>query len=54
METFIEKSNPIAHEFPPLSNSYKVYMIVSIQSDLKKDVPDFSSINNIFGIIILI
>ena len=27
-------------------NSYKVYMIVSIQSDLKKDVPDFSSINN--------
>ena len=26
METFIEKSNPIAHEFPPSSNSYKVYI----------------------------
>ena len=27
-------------------NSYKVYMIVSIQSDLKQDIPDFLSVNN--------
>ena len=26
METFIEKSNPIAHEFPTSSNSYNVYI----------------------------
>lgn len=26
MENFIEKSNPIAQEFPPLSNTYKIYI----------------------------
>tara|TARA_B100000405_G_scaffold24025_1_gene17655 strand:- start:1492 stop:2577 length:1086 start_codon:yes stop_codon:yes gene_type:complete len=39
METLIEKSNPIAHEFPPLSNNYTVHvnsieMLKNVQLDI--------------------